>query len=82
MVLLAEKLRTSPLYVLESNERVKRISRTKDRSNVNWILHIEYSQRPCAEPQEKLQRGPRFVKMYLNDIFHYFTSVVTLFSLG
>lgn len=88
VVLIAEKPRISPLYVLESDEKVRRIMGTVAMTHTGVVsdgLYVLGAVRDSVL-QYKGDLGedpsPGIVKMYLNDIFHYFTRNVNLRILG
>lgn len=88
IVLLAEKPKVSPLYILESDERVKKLSSSVAMTYTGVVSDGFYISTSIKDSilrhKESFSEdvSPGFMKMYLNDIFHYFTRNVHLRILG
>ncbi|ADM12162.1 proteasome regulatory subunit alpha-3 [Encephalitozoon intestinalis ATCC 50506] len=88
IVLLAEKPRISPLYVLESDERIKRAGNSVAVVSTGLTPDVFYV--GCAVKDHVFHHKenfnedptPEIMKVYLNDIFHYFTRSINLRVLG
>ncbi|CAD27004.1 PROTEASOME REGULATORY SUBUNIT 8 [Encephalitozoon cuniculi GB-M1] len=88
VVLLAEKPRVSPLYILESDEKIRKIGNTIGVVCTGMSSDTFYV--GCAikdyvfHHKENFNEDPTpgMMKVYLNDIFHYFTRGINLRVLG
>ncbi|AFM98927.1 proteasome subunit alpha [Encephalitozoon hellem ATCC 50504] len=88
VVLLAAKPRISPLYVAESDEKIRRAGNSvavactgiaSDMFYVGYAIkdHVFHHKENFNEDPT-----PEIMKVYLNDIFHYFTRSINLRVLG
>jgi 20S proteasome subunit alpha 7 len=88
LVLITEKPKTSPLYILETDEKIRKVTSTVSIVSTGIVsdgLYVSNTLKDLAlEHKEDFNENPssRFIKMYLNDIFHYFTRGLGVRVLG
>lgn len=88
VVLLAEKPRVSPLYVMESDERISKAGDSVAVVSTGLVPDVVYVSMAVKDHvfhhKETFDEDPTpgFMKIYMNDIFHYFTRNISLRVLG